>query len=148
MGHYAKTEGKHAISIGESTIAAKDYSIALGDLSKANEGHSYAVGWECIANKPYSNAIGRKSVANAIGSRAIGNNVSTSAEWQTVIGKFNNDNYNALFIIGNGTDAENKNNAFEIKSSSIVINGEELTKDTLIELKKLAAIPIYNGEVV
>lgn len=68
-------------------------------------------------------------------SMAIGEGTNANQANQTVVGTNNEDNQNALFIVGNGTDDENQSNAFEVLDGSsnantgIKINGHHIYID-------------------
>lgn len=59
----------------------------------------------------FNTASGKASHVSGIGTQA-------TAEAQTVVGKHNAEDNNALFIVGNGEDTDNRNNAFVVKSDN------------------------------
>ena len=76
------------------------YGIAYGNSS-------HAEGWHTTASGNYSHASGQYTIANR--------------DSQTVVGKYNDESLtDALFVVGNGTDAESKSNAFYVKTDGNV----------------------------
>lgn len=67
--------------------------------------------------------------------KAEGIGTIVSAEFQTVVGKYNVADNEALFIVGNGTSDTDRSNAFVVyKNGSIEINGVKFTSDSLAAL--------------
>lgn len=69
---------------------------------------------------------------NAVGdnSFAIGVNTIASNQGQAAIGLYNNDNPDALFIVGNGTSNDDRKNAFEVLSDGTAnLNGKRIVTD-------------------
>ena len=63
--------------------------------------------WSDIKNKPIDSGTGDKSVVMGIGTIA-------SNEAQMAIGQYNEEIDNALFIVGNGSATNDRNNAFYV----------------------------------
>lgn len=84
---FVREEGKASAAMREaSNIAKGAFAFSAGHKSKALADHSVAIGSSLIADKPY----------------------------QTVLGRYNNNDTNALFVIGIGDSEENRLNAIEI----------------------------------
>lgn len=142
-GRNTKALGKYGVSLGNQTEAGHA-AFSTGTKTKAlgfntftmGEG-TLALGWDSFAGGKDTKSLGKYSFAQNLSTKAIGDNSTTfgnnteargedsfagghstiaSAYAQTVFGRFNKINDDALFIIGNGTsDAdENRNNAFII----------------------------------
>lgn len=152
-GQDSTASGFGSISIGYETNASKDYSIALGKNTVASNKYSFAIGGPLqISTDEEGNAVYQQTIASGLGSQAIGGGVVASGEGalatgiytnasalasssfgygtkatgvaQTVIGKFNQENEEALFIVGNGTFTNDKRNALEVlKTGDVTING-------------------------
>lgn len=69
---------------------------------------------------------GSKNTINSSNSFAYGTGLIANKKNQTVLGKYNDANINALLIIGNGTDDDSRENIFEVLSS-----GRINTKDRI-----------------
>lgn len=96
QGNYSHAEGQTCLAIGSGshaegnrTIASGSYSHAEGDHTEASGSSSHAGGYFTKANKAY----------------------------QTAIGKYNQNVYNALLEIGNGTADDARSNAFVVYSN-------------------------------
>jgi len=94
--------GAHSFSSGYSTTASGNYSHTEGAIT--------------VASGDYSHAEGANTIASGTASHASGLNTNAKLEAQTVVGKFNKDATNSLFIVGNGTadSVEGRSNAFEV----------------------------------
>ena len=75
-----------------------------------------------IEYKQYENDI-YSGTAYGIGSYVGGYHNVAIQNYQTVIGKYNNNKSDTLFEVGNGTDNSNRNNAFEVHSDGRVTAG-------------------------
>lgn len=73
----------------------------------------------------YSSVISHVENSFAIGTALIQEGTSsTKIKNQTVLGKYNNNDPQKLFIIGNGTDSDNRHNAITIDSSGNIFANE------------------------
>lgn len=132
--------GKYSHAEGQSTIASGKTSHAEGYKSEASVAGAHAEGQSTIASGSnahaegwFSNAIGHTSHAEgrstargsyshaegesyALGFYSHTQNQGTLATGvaQTAIGKYNLSPSNYAFIIGNGTDANDRSNAFAV----------------------------------
>ena len=122
---YAHAEGRKTVASGESAHAEGEVSTASGTASHAEGQQTTASGrWshaegsvtKAIGDK--SHAGGRKSEAHGENSFAHGQTVKAKEANQFVVGKYNADNSNAIFIVGNGTgtayDDKQQANAFMV----------------------------------
>jgi hypothetical protein len=120
MGLYSNASGQGSVSLGTNNVASGLTSVALGSDNTASGFFSTAMGI-------YSNASGNQSVA-------IGTGITAKSNAEVAVGIYNTDyqpgstdGYVAtdrLFVIGNGTDANNKSNAMVVlKNGNTTING-------------------------
>jgi hypothetical protein len=122
--------GYESLSIGWGycVSAFGRHSLAMGGL----EGHAYAWG-------DHSVAIGKNVSANQLGTQAFGIGTKTSASGQMAIGVYNNDDSNALFIVGVGSADNDRANAFAVGNDGtndyITIGEEKLTESELKTIK-------------
>ena len=79
---------------------------------------AHSEGKDTLASGKASHAEGQDTVANGKASHAGGIGTIAKEDGQTVIGRYNKDNENALFIIGNGTEGS-RENAFEVELKPI-----------------------------
>ena len=121
--------GIMSYAIGSNLLSSGFYSYAEGYASQALGDYSHAEGCESVA-RDYAHAEGYNTKARgkashaqgmdteAYGSYSSAQNLGTFAfgQAQTVIGRFNVEDYenDYAFIIGNGTDDENRSNALTI----------------------------------
>lgn len=71
-----------------------------------------------------SKASGEKCIAKNTGAFVHGYRLKSARDYQTVVGKFNTEKNNAMFIVGNGTSTTNTKNAFEVLDTNTTnING-------------------------
>lgn len=109
-GEYSVAEGWETLTNGTASHAEGYHTIASGDNSHAEGDWTKATG---IA----SHAEGNHTEAKGTGSHASGEGTIAAARYQTVVGKYNvEDIYSSYaFLVGNGTDANNRSNAFAVK---------------------------------
>lgn len=152
-GTWAKGVGSHAE--GFNTRAFSQYTHAEGYETSANGRYSHvegretktvsgalcahAEGYKTGASGRYAHAEGYLSKAIGKASHASGIGSEAREEAQTVIGKYNTDSADALFIVGNGADEDNRSNAFEVISDrygcAIKVGDTKLTEDDIIALQ-------------
>ena len=77
-----------------------------------------------------SKASGEKCVAKNTGAFVHGLRLTSARDYQTVVGKYNVENANAMFVVGTGVDLLNKINALEVLANGKTnINGETTIND-------------------
>lgn len=157
-GDYTTASGNHSHSEGSRTIASGDNSHAEGGETRATGEHSHAEGFrtkagsyghaegagteasntashaegqDTKASGAASHAEGRLSTASGDYSHASGYGTRATGEGSTAVGKYNDDG-NALFVVGNGTDTANRKDAFKVDrdGNTWVTIGGVLTKVT------------------
>ncbi len=108
----------NAVAIGGGNIASNSYAIAMGGGSLASGYSSLAIGDHATASGSYSNAVGLQTTSQSYCSFVTGryNLISgTSGSWI---------NSEPLFIIGNGLDGANRNNALTVyKNGNAELDG-------------------------
>ena len=110
---------------GENSQATGSRSFSFGTNTKAEGVSSIAMGLQTEGLKDGAVAIGWGAKAEEVRSFALGANVTANKEGQFVCGKFNQDNDNAIFIVGNGYSngsgkLPTKQNAFWVNSDGSV----------------------------
>ena len=120
-GDKAHAEGQETLAVGENshaegykTNASGNYSHTEGQETIASATAAHAEGYETQATGLYSHAEGCYTEAKHNSSHASGEGTRTSRSNQTVVGLYNTDNTNALFIVGNGSTLAVRSNAFEV----------------------------------
>ena len=102
--------GEYSHAEGSITKAIGDYSHAEGDNTQAVGNYSHAEGLETIASSSYSHAEGYQTIA--------------SANYQHVQGQWNaTSSVQSAFIVGNGTDNNNRSNLIYAAGNQVQISG-------------------------
>lgn len=130
-GGRTTASGEHSHSEGFRTNASSGYSHAEGAGSKATNSASHAEGQDTTASGQASHAEGRGSEASGNYSHASGRGTRATGESSTAVGKYNDDG-DALFVVGNGIDSDNRKDVFKVDRNGdtlVSINGV-LTKVT------------------
>ena len=148
IGQYSHAEGfstvarvQYTHAEGYETKATKDASHAEGAYTEARGKYSHAEGYRTIADTDYSHAEGWHTYAQGYASHAGGTGTVAGFENQTAIGRYNNNQTDSLFEIGNGTD-EVHSNAFRVTEDGKVYDGERCLSDigTVYRAEKDVAI--------
>ena len=135
----AHSEGQYTIAGGYRSHAEGLRTVASGNNSHSENENTTASGQDSHAGGYYSTASGACSFTH-------GRYLNATQDSQAVVGKFNADNADALFIVGNGEGTTNRKNAFEVFSTvvhgnAIKIGDTTLTETTLaeVDLKNLVS---------
>ena len=137
----ANGKGSHAE--GHNTIAQSIASHSEGSETAALHNFTHAEGSHTIASGNYgSHAEGANTTASGWGSHAEGEGTTASANYShsgglhtisntvagTAIGKYNISGTNKLFVVGNGTDDNNRSDAFVVYEDGNVSFNNSLFK--------------------
>ncbi|EDP71929.1 outer membrane protein, putative [Flavobacteriales bacterium ALC-1] len=156
LGKDTKSSGFHSIATGHNTEATGYSSTAMGDNTMASGGYSTAIGRNTVAFDFQTFAAGTNTLASGVSSTALGNNTtalgssSTSIGLHTIarstastaLGKYNSAISTGLFVVGNGTDNENRKDAFIIKEDGKVGIGRS-TPSSLFEVAHQDGVPTF-----
>lgn len=115
-GNGSKATALNAHAEGNATEASGQQAHAEGNYTKATGAHSHAEGSASEANGYRSHAGGNHCLANGADSFAHGYELKTTSDRCAVFGSFNLDEA-AYFLVGNGTDDNNRTNIFKIDKS-------------------------------
>lgn len=107
---------------GSNTEASAESAHAEGVGTEASGVGAHAEGNNSVASGAYSHAEGSNTEASATASHASGAGTIAQGPYQTVVGVYNtaegdgssSGGNHLLFIVGNGTDDNNRSNAFAI----------------------------------
>ena len=131
------TEIKNRPGLNEGS----DNTAVQTTRSKASGSYSFAEGCFTEASGDYSHAGGYDSVAEGVYSFAHGEAVNATARNQTVFGTYNEQNDDALFIIGNGEYVP------MIPNSTIIHrNAFEVMKNGDVNVQR--SLKVNNGKTV
>jgi hypothetical protein len=120
IGLYTKATFDSAIGIGSNVEATGKNSLALGHSAKTVNNGSYAIGSSAQATSQDTMAIGHNSKATADSAYAFGTYVTADTAKQMVIGRHNVSDPTATFIIGNGANTVEKQNAMVVDADNQV----------------------------
>lgn len=125
---------------GNQTQATNEEAHAEGYITEASGAYSHAEGSNTVASNRDAHAEGHATLASGAYSHAGGIGTIASGDAQTAIGRYNAENPNALFIVGNGSAGgdEFRSNVFEI------ISGEDGAYATINEQKVATVNDISN----
>lgn len=115
FGVNTKADGNHSAAFGDETQTTAPAAIAEGYKTIASGEHSHAGGGQFTeAAGANSFAYGENVHANAENSSAFGYETVAHSPNSFVVGKDNKLSDDALFIVGNGVDWNNRSTAFEV----------------------------------
>ena len=128
MGFYTTASGENSTSMGNNTTASGANSTAIGNYNLATGENSTAMGYFTTAWGKNSTTLGGSTVATGNNSAAMGTANIANSQSSLAIGQYNNDYYPTnstdvnrfLFTIGNGVDAINRRNCFEVRQTGVV----------------------------
>ena len=130
-GTIASDSNTHAE--GSSTTASGQCSHAEGSHTTASGGFSHAEGAGTTASGTDAHAEGSSTTASGLWSHAEGQCTIANNEAEHASGKFNVSNEDTLFSVGDGTDADNRHNAFEITKTGGKLHDRDIAvKDDII----------------
>ncbi|HLF64203.1 MAG TPA: hypothetical protein VI603_10635 [Saprospiraceae bacterium] len=109
MGNLTIASSEKSTAMGYGTKASGSYSISMGNLTNANGYTSTAMGYNTRAVGSYSTTFGRYTIAKPFASVVLGQYNDTS-----FINSLFWDLLDPVFIIGNGTDNSDRNNALTV----------------------------------
>ncbi len=135
MGYGTVASGGEATVFGVSSTASGLHSLATGYGTQASGTQSTTMGGGTLASGVRSTAMGFSSNASGDASVAMGTGTTARSVSEIAVGMYNTDyqpssteGYVAsdrLFVIGNGTDANNKSDAMVVlKNGNTTINGD------------------------
>lgn len=145
-GEASHTEGDGTVATGNCAHAegykSKAYGLrahAEGNESTAKGLYSHAEGYGTLASGEASHAEGYSTEASGNYSHAGGLCTISSNEAQTALGKYNAEDLNALFIVGNGTGTsdDKRSNAFTVDTSGNAVFAGTISTSTISDLNKV-----------
>jgi len=112
-----------------TTRTGGNRSVSLGNSSETDGYFSYAIGYNSTILKATNGPIltassvfgGAYSLIQSSYSTAIGGKrLTITRDNQTAFGQYNDPNTDAIVVVGNGTDEQNRSNALELSSEGII----------------------------
>ena len=118
--------GANSVAIGNSVRASGSYSQSFGNASTASGNYSFAEGNQSKATGASSHAEGVSTLASGTGSHTSGIGTKSSQEGKMSTGKYNTDETDTLFEVGNGTNDTNRSNAMSVKSDGTIVAKKDI----------------------
>lgn len=125
IGNTSNAMGDESVALGHSNDANGMFSTAWGSSSTANGHTSTSSGYFTQANGNYSTVMGRSTYANGYGSLTIG------LYNDSIVDRNSSSTTTPLFIIGNGNDVIDRNNAMVVRKDGRVGIGTNTPLTTL-----------------
>ncbi len=141
MGNSTMASGESSTATGFNTTASGYASTAMGSNNTASGASSTAMGFATSASGTGSTSMGLNTTASGYASTAMGVLTMAPSYAETVIGSFNtlytpasattmNEN-DRLFVVGNGTEFNNRSNALVILKNGRTGVGNSSPQDLL-----------------
>lgn len=122
--------GAHAEGLRTTVFSSAAHAEGKGTTASGLAAH--AEGEDPLASGRAAHAEGSYTKAIADSSSAGGYYTRARAKYQTVRGKFNADDDDALLIVGNGTADSSRSNAFAVHSDGDIIPGKIACISTML----------------
>ena len=139
-----------SVAAGQKSEATGGTSIALGHTAKAEGYASVATGFKTTASGKHSHAQNNNTIASGENSSASGYGTIASAKNQFVVGKYNKEDEDALFIIGNGSSSTKRGNALLVKNDGVLEAGiisSQYTYSTFISSEDISSENISSKNI-
>lgn len=128
----SKYEDK-AISVGrKANTTVGLYSSAVGQATTASGHSSHAEGINTTASGDFSHAEGSNTTASGDFSHAGGHLTNALHDYEVAYGVCNISRNDTLFSIGDGSDLNNRHNAFEITTTGGKLHDKDIATTDLI----------------
>jgi len=120
------TKGTDYVTAGKRASSTMGYkATAEGYDNRATASYSHAEGHATMASGECAHAGGYHANATHEASHAMGYYLETGKDHQMVVGQYNAKDYDAIFVVGAGSDSSHKKNAMEIDvGGNTSINGD------------------------
>ena len=114
-GYNTTASGFFSHSSNRNTVASATCAHAEGEGTQATADASHSEGFYSVASGFSGHAEGYETLASGYASSAAGYYTVADQPYQTVVGKYNAMTMpNTLFTVGNGTDIDNRSDAFSV----------------------------------
>lgn len=141
---------------GSHTEASAESAHAEGVGTEASGVGAHAEGNQSVASGAYSHAEGSNTEASATASHASGAGTIAQGIYQTVVGVYNtaegdgssSGGNHLLFIVGNGTDDNNRSNALAVDWAGDVVASGDITDGAGNTLSQMVNDVRMNGASV
>jgi len=130
-------------TVSQFCINGIDYDVKDKRLKTEREKQNIIIDPFKEEESTYGNksvSIGYDNVAEGEGSVALGIGTKATGNYQTVIGKYNSDDTQSTFIIGNGTDDDNRSQLFNVNQ-----DGKVITRGPANQLTGASFVTVLNN---
>lgn len=135
VGRNNSTIGYANFAAGTNNKVGGFASAVIGADNTTLSSYSYAIGTSNKVGNTQSNAYNSYDIAIGKGLDLTNDDNSSSVGGRVAVGRYNKNEPNSIFVVGNGTatEANNRFNAFEVTTSGLTKanNGLEVTKGNL-----------------
>ena len=125
MGSHTTASGGRSTSMGSITTASGSRSTAMGEETTASGYASTALGYRTTASGDFSTAMGLRSYASDFATLVIGQYNSSGSSVTNSATSFSTSN--TAFVIGNGTNSQNRSDAFKVMFNGDATVSNDLT---------------------
>jgi hypothetical protein len=136
-GGFTTAAGQYSHAEGYGTLAGAEFtgnsSHAEGYFTTASGFAAHAEGWYTLASGQASHTEGTLTTASANYSHAAGVGTIAAGVGQNVVGRWNKTgNTDSLFIVGDGTANNDRNDIFLVNPDNVMIGSASLGTDTFL----------------
>ena len=148
-GRDNKSIGKYSTTLGRDNEAYYA-AFAAGQNNKALNERAYTLGNKNTVTGLNGGALGYNNTTSGTNAIALGDSLKATGDYQTIVGRANVEDPDAMFVVGTGTfNSKARNNAFVVKKDNTVEANFVPTKDSHLTNKKyvdtkFAAVPKYD----
>lgn len=130
---YQPTVGNYSVAFGYGNIASAYSALVTGQNNVSNGVGSFVGGNYSVGNGKNNIVFGEEVSAGSVcrDTAIFGYHTKYSSSYGLVAGKYNVDNSDSLFEIGNGTSSSARSNAFEVKETGDAIVSGNLTASNI-----------------
>lgn len=152
-GYLTNASGEHSHAEGRLNQALGNSSHAEGYFTSASGNYSHTEGIYTIASGEASHAEGDTTLALGNYSHAEGLGTITSGSYQHVQGAYNiSSSAQSAFIIGNGTDTNNRSNLVFASGSQFQVTGSIQSTGQIaassLNINNTASLFMYSGGTI
>ena len=138
LGCDCQAKGPRSFAAGDNAKASNTGATATGARTTASGTDSFATGADTIAAGDMSFTANKGTKATGVNSSAFGYETVAHAPNSFVVGKDNKLSDDALFIVGNGVDWNNRSTAFEVlKDGRAKVQSAPTEADDVVRKKEL-----------
>lgn len=137
VGRKNYTIGYANFAAGKENKVGGEYSAAIGNKNTTLSSGSYAIGTGNKVGNTKSNKYSSLDIAIGKGLDLTNNDNASSDGGRVAVGRYNKNEPDSIFVVGNGTDTKNRSTAFEVTTSGLTkANGGLIVSDGTLKISK------------